>query len=182
MIRNIGLDMDGVIVDFIKPLCEWLEVPEDKITSYKLEEVFPGQSETIRNYYGEQGYFEKLQPYSGALDFLKRITKEFENHARVWFISRPSKYHPYTFSDKIKWIHKYAPYMIDTTVFTQDKNICQLDVLVDDDPDNLKDHNADHLILFKQNWNLDKGEEFHLHSNNYDEIFEYIESSVINNE
>ncbi len=163
---NIGLDMDGVIVDFMTPICNHFNIEKKDCLTYKLELLFPGIEKELISYYSRKGYFSNLKPYPGAINFIKKIN-ELKN-TKTWFVSKPSCYNEYTWSDKIKWINKYIPELLKTTILTQDKSIINLDIFVDDDPRNLQINNAKHKFLFDQYWN--KKSKKYKRVKNYEEL------------
>ena len=148
---NIGFDMDGVIVDFMKPVCEWLEIDETTLTEYRLEKLFPGEGQAILNYYGKAGYFTDLKCYPGAKEFLDKLAQR--DNCTLWFISKPSVSKPVTYADKIKWVDEHFPSMSNRTLLGQDKSLVHVDILIEDDPDNLQTSIAEHKVLFDQPWN-----------------------------
>jgi len=155
-ILDIGLDMDGVIVNFLDPVCKWLGVKQTDMTSYKLEDMYPDDPDKvaqIRNYYSQKGYFKNLKPFPGALEFIKKLQK-LEN-SRIWYVSKPAIFSPITWADKVEWILNHTPKLIKTTILTGDKCRSAVDILVDDDPDNLTTSIAKYKILFDQPWNHD---------------------------
>jgi len=171
---NIGLDMDGVIVDFMMPICHHFKLLKKDCTTYKLENLLPNTAKEVIEYYTSEGYFKNLKPYPGALDFLKRIQRL--KNIRVWYISKPSKHAPITWSDKIEWINEYTPNLLETTILTQDKSIIAVDIFVDDDPKNLKVNCANHKFLFDQYWN--KEDKKYDRVKNYRELYEKIKRIV----
>ena len=150
---EIGLDMDGVIVDFISPLAKWMGIKSTQIISYKLEEMFPEKKDQIRSFYSQKGYFKNLDPYKGAISFIEKLQK-LEN-IRIWFVSKPTKFAPITWADKVEWILNHTPQLIQTTILTGDKSLIKVDVLIDDDPNNLTSSIAKYKFLFDQPWNQD---------------------------
>jgi len=167
---DVGLDMDGVIVDFIAPICKWLGVKPKNMTSYKLEDMYPNNPDKIaqiRNYYGQKGYFKNLEPFPGALNFIEKLQK-LEN-IRIWYVSKPSRFSSITWADKAEWILNHTPKLIKTTILTGDKCIIAVGVLVDDDPNNLSSSIAKHKILFDQPWNHD--DKTFDRAKNYEELY-----------
>ena len=173
-IINIGLDMDGVIVDFMAPIYRHFKILKKDCTTYKLEKLFPDKAKEITEYYTKKGYFRNLVPYPGALSFIKKLQRL--NNTRVWFVSKPSKHSAYTWSDKIEWIMEYTPSLLMTTILTQDKSGAAVDVLVDDDPENLRISPAKHKILFNQYWN--KKDKEYDRVKNYRELYEKIKRII----
>lgn len=171
---NIGLDMDGVIVDFMAPICRHFNISKKDCTTYKLENLFPKQAEAVIAYYTKKGYFKNLKPYPGALDFIKKLQKL--KNVTVWYVSKPSRHNAYTWSDKIEWINEYTPDLLQTTILTQDKSIIAVDIFIDDDPDNLEFNCAEHKILFDQYWN--KKDKTYSRVKNYIELYEKIKRIV----
>ncbi len=153
---EIGLDMDGVIVDFIAPISEWLGVDPKDITSYKFEDIYPddpGKASEIRNYCSQKGYFKNLKPFPGALNFIEKLQKLQD--VRVWYVSKPVRSSPITWADKAEWILNHTPKLIETTILSGNKSIVAVNILIDDDPRNLTMSMAKYKILFDQPWNHD---------------------------
>jgi len=161
--------MDGVIVDFVAPICEWLGIDCNAIKNYELELLFPERAEEIRAFYGKRGYFRNLRPYAGAIEFIHEL--EQDERLKVWIVSRPST-SAATWSDKVEWVQEFVPGLMHNLILTLDKSICALDVFVDDDPNNLKSSMATEKILFNQPWNREC-KEFE-RTLNYQEVLEKI--------
>jgi len=167
---DVGLDMDGVIVDFMAPICRHFKIEKKDCTTYKFEELFPDRSKEAIAYYAKKGYFRNLNPYPGALDFIKKLQRL--KNVRVWFVSKPSKHSAYTWSDKVEWINEHTPDLLETTILTQDKSLIAVDVFIDDDPENLEINCAKHKFLFDQYWN--KNETRFSRVKSYRELYEKI--------
>jgi 5'(3')-deoxyribonucleotidase len=173
-IINIGFDMDGVIVDFMTPVCRKFNFSINDLKTYKLEELFPDKKQEIIDFYSKTGYFKNIKPYPGALDFLKKI-KNLKNCV-VWFISKPSVHNHYTWSDKIQWINKHTPYIFDNTILTQNKDLIYLDIFVEDDPKNLDNNKSKNKILFSRPWNKDNKKYKKVVS--YSELYDVIKNII----
>jgi 5'(3')-deoxyribonucleotidase len=168
--KNIGLDMDGVIVNFIEPILKMLEVHVNDITDYKLDKLFPKRKEEIQNMYGKKGYFSSLKPYPKAIDFMNKLKKI--DGVKLWFISKPAKTFPDTWSDKVIWIGNYLPFMLNTTILCGDKSLVKMDILIDDDPNNLITNNSKDKILMDQPWN--RKDKLFTRVKDYDELYDEI--------
>lgn len=171
---EIGLDMDGVLVDFMAPICLWLGIKQEEITLYRLEDLYPDKEKEIKNFYGQKGYFKKLDAYPGALKFLKELRKL--PGVRVWFVSKPAKFSAASWSDKFEWIMENTPEMIHTTILATDKSIVSLDVFVEDDPSNLTSNGAKHKFLFDRPWNRD--DKVFERVKDYDELLKKIKEAI----
>lgn len=171
---NIGFDMDGVLVDFMAPICKEFKIKKSKCTNYKLEELFPNKAEEITSFYTKKGYFSDLLPYPGAIDFIKKLQKI--DNIKIWLVSRPSIDGPETWSDKIIWINKYLPQLLPTTILVQDKSIIDLDIFIEDDPNNLIKNKAKYKILMYQPWNKNNKEFEKVR--NYFDLYKKIEKII----
>lgn len=166
---NIGIDMDGVIVDFVGPICKQFGLKEEDITSFKFEDAFSKElADKINVFYSWPYYFYNLLPYEGAMEFLERI----KNH-NLFFISSPNHRFPHTYMDKMKWIHKWCPHMARNTVLACNKAIINVDVLIDDYPINLISNQAKIKILMERPWNRENT--FGIVASNYNEIEQIIQ-------
>lgn len=143
--------MDGVLVNFVEPLCLWLNIKPEDIRVYSLQELFPNRKIEIENFITQKNYFKDLKPYIGAIDFVENLMKL--KNAQVWLVSTPMIKYSITWSDKIEWIINYLPKLLDKTILTKDKSLVNLDIFIEDSPENLEKHNAKYKFLIDQPWN-----------------------------
>jgi 5'(3')-deoxyribonucleotidase len=147
---NIGFDMDGVIVDFMEPICSYLGVDVNNVFNYRLEHQFPDKIEEIKDFYGRKGYFRDLRTYPGSTELIRRLLSYGHN---VLLCSKPAAHSSHSWIDKIDWIKEYLPELADKTILTRDKSVCKFDIFIDDDPDNLDSNISIVKVLFDQPWN-----------------------------
>ena len=172
--KHIGLDMDGVIVDFMSPICKKLGVDYDSIKDYNLEKQFPDKIDEIRKIYGKEGYFYNLKSYNGSTFLINNL---LNLGLKVWFISKPSSFSPITYSDKIKWVKKHFPDLFKTTILTQDKERCYVDIFVDDDIRNIERNISDNKILFSQPWNKNYSGKYKV-AKNYTDLLRIVKEII----
>lgn len=164
--------MDGVLVDFMAPICSWLNITQESVSTYKLEEMFPLRIKEIQEYYTQEGYFRNLKPYRGAVEFIKKLRNTLRPGDKIWLVSKPSILSSKTYSEKIDWIREYFPFLLETTILTQDKSLICLDLFVEDDIENLRQNMSLLKIIFDQPWNRQKCNVKRVHS--YEELHNLI--------
>ena len=116
----LGIDMDGVIANFTKKALEnikeeWgVELNTNDIVEPRMAEFvyynFLSDADRLkfnnpREMYSKlcpPGFFEELEPYNGAIDTLKELSKEHE----IVIITKPLEWTNCP-GEKRKWLRKY---------------------------------------------------------------------------
>jgi len=172
---NIGIDIDGVLRDF----CGQLKTVYNKvypdhviseITDYELSPFFPIGKDIYDFFQIRFPYevFELAKPFPGAKEFVNSLRQN-----KIVIITNQKRGNEiYT----LNWLTMHGIYY-DSIVFTKEKNIANIDVLIDDCDDNLKKANA-FPVCFAQNWNEWSG----IRTNDYKEIIKIINDIEHNKE
>lgn len=120
MTKIVFIDMDDTIADFVG------------------HPVFKGEKPcdlTIHHMY-EPGFFENLEPIQGAHSGVRRLIRAgFDVH----ILTQPVAESAHSYSEKVKWIGKHFPELINKISMTQDKGLFKGDFLVDDNAVKWKD-------------------------------------------
>jgi len=111
--KTLLIDMDEVLVDFVG--------------SPRLKN-WGGEYAPIQMY--EKGFFKELKPIPGAIDAINSLISS--NFYDIYICTQPVARSPHSYSEKIEWIAKYIPDLIDKVIMTQNKNIIKGDILIDD--------------------------------------------------
>ena len=114
---NVFLDSDGVIADFERGAKDAGLLPAE----FKFE----------------PGAYLYLHRVPGADDAVARLKQlEDKGHLKVWVLTKPPKYSPYAYSEKVLWFSQYFPWLSNRIIVTHDKSVVggPGDVLVDDRP------------------------------------------------
>lgn len=108
---RVLLDMDDTIADFAKAL------PKD----------WEGRNPP---YMYEKGFFENLEPIPGALLGVQSLYRHREIELEI--VTKPVALSPISYTEKVNWIAKWFPYLLDKITMTQDKANIKGDILIDD--------------------------------------------------
>ena len=81
------------------------------------------------------------------------------------------------YSDKIKWVKKHFPDLFKTTILTQDKERCYMDIFVDDDIRNIERNISDNKILFSQPWNKNYSGKYKV-AKNYTDLLRIVKEII----
>lgn len=151
--KEIFLDMDGVIADFVKDAC----LAHGRENPYEAEgykcNAHTEEANCIRRIF-EMDYKQFWEPLNGVpfwenLDVLedgRNLLKILEDHfgkKNIYFLSTPSS-HVSSFIGKFKWIDKHFPYYLSKTFLAHDKHrFAHRDtILIDDKVQNCKNFNT----------------------------------------
>ena len=143
----LGVDLDGVVADFIgglKPIAaEWLGVESSSLTdeiSYEFPEwglnEFGGYDALHRFAVKERDLFKNLPPIDGAPAALRRLST---NGIRIRIITHRlfiKWFHVEAIQQTVKWLeHHGIPYW--DLCFMRDKSAVGADLYLEDNPDNI---------------------------------------------
>ncbi len=137
---RIALDMDDVFADASGALID--KYNDNHGTHFTLEQMKGGgfdtffdtdQTEEIRSYLYEPGFFRNLKVIKDASEVLPLLVQKHD----VFVVSAAQQF-PYSLTEKSEWLDEYFP-MISwhNRVFCGDKHIISADVLIDDHAYNL---------------------------------------------
>jgi len=161
----LGIDMDGCLVDFVGAALprvkhlwgvdvryEDLVVPriEKSINAalpYKVDE------EALCKAVFQPGFFASMLPREGAIDSLKEL---YKHGHEIVIITKAYLHSAHIVSEKADWLSMHLRDIDYQTIIVRDnrsKKLVNVDVLVDDDPDNLE-HPTAISIAVVHPWNL----------------------------
>lgn len=144
----LGVDLDGVVADFIgglRPIAaEWLGVETKDLTteiSYEFPEwnlkEFGGYDALHRFAVKERDLFKNLPPIEGGPAVLRRLST---NGIRIRIITHRlfiKWFHEEAIQQTVKWLEHYGiPYW--DLCFMRDKSAVGADLYLEDNPDNIK--------------------------------------------
>lgn len=166
---RIGIDMDGVVADFIKlanKQCKArfdIDIKYEEITSSHYSEIIWDKlSEEQKKDFEdshfcyklicEPNFFYELEPYKGAIEGVKRLEKF---GAEIIFITKPLGWINSPI-EKALWLKKYfsdIKYSVMMVSNMDNKFMIDVDVLIDDDPRALMKCQPYHSICIAHPWN-----------------------------
>jgi len=172
------LDMDGVIADFTKGICELRQLPypyhdgnHEALGEWSMAKLW-GISDNQFWKGVDADFFENLDPTEEAHDIVRLLEGYFGS--RIYILSTPGS-KPETMVGKHRWLHKHFPqFTRKRNLLGACKHVCAraTSLLVDDGDHNVKDFTeAGGLVhLYARRWNAN-----HPHCDN---AFERLESHV----
>jgi 5'(3')-deoxyribonucleotidase len=151
---QIGLDLDGVIRDFIGKLNDLYDIdyPEGTrvpVTDWDISKAYSIGREIFYYAYIERGLeiTRDALPYEGALEFYYELL----NRGDVWIVS--NQRNKFMQTGTAEWIARYLSGQRGI-IYTGNKNLSMLDVLIDDYPKNLTNFHGDTYCIARP-WNKD---------------------------
>ncbi len=135
----IVFDMDDVLVDLIEPWVQELNskygthVSWNDITQWDMKIAFPTLTwEQIFSVLYEPEFWDKVQPYKEALEYLPKFYKKHK-------IYIATAAHTKTIDAKInRCLYKHFPFLTeDNIIMIRDKSLLCCDWIIDDNPENL---------------------------------------------
>lgn len=178
---KIGIDMDGVLANFIHSAIRRLyEITE---VEFSLSDFYDGRTIDIvnkklnslnkpiyqnRDLYSElcpPGFFLNLEPYGDIQSTFRKLS----NIAELYIITTPLEWN-FCPQEKILWLKKYLPNEKYQVIFTERpevKKLINVDFLIDDDPRALNAKNISLIdsasigLLVERPWNTNLRKFFH---------------------
>jgi 5'(3')-deoxyribonucleotidase len=165
---TIGLDMDGVLCDFVGSFLDkvknfyGVDIKESEIIQPKLAvyvndklplEFKRTDSEQLYFDLCTYHFFRHLKPYAGAIEAVKTLATE----NKIVFITRPVDYRNST-SGKESWLREYFSDIKYDLVFVSSfeaKRHLNVDMMVDDDPRVMNSLTGQIPIMVNRPWNKD---------------------------
>lgn len=93
----------------------------------------PAEKKIIQQVMTEPGFYQRLEPITGAITALKRALKDGHD---VRIVSAPYISNPTCASDKVDWIVRfYGSHWASRLILTNDKTVVHGDFLIDDKPE-----------------------------------------------
>lgn len=150
----IYLDLDGVIINWVKGVCDWYKIPyePEKVTYYDaLQKLTNTNKNEFWNNIKTPAFWENLETYPHTDSFIKQLNEL----GTVILLSSPA----YGCAGyRQNWIQKYLPdfFYKNHYVLTHMKWLCanKDTVLIDDSDKNCFDFSGfGYIILYPQPWN-----------------------------
>lgn len=161
----IGVDMDGVLVDFVGGVLPriqqlWgIHVNYEDIPSPRIEDaindrlVHPVSNKALCTALFQPGFFASLFPRTGAVDALRQLLRQ--GHELV-IVTKVKLQAGHVVHEKAEWLANHLQGLEYSTIVVDSgctKNLIDMDVLVDDDPHNLE-HRSAISVCAVHPWNL----------------------------
>ena len=148
---RVGVDLDDVLdslfMTWVKELCRKTGQYVDPyfISTWNFRHYFDGLSE--ENYFaplGNKEFWNKVEPIPGSELGMKFLLDNFE---KVYIVTATSKE---TMPIKIDWLHGHFPFFDTRNIIrTSVKQNAEVDVLIDDYPNNLVNARYESILLRK---------------------------------
>lgn len=168
----IGIDMDGVVADFISKTLEkansiWgLDLKYEDMTHHRVGRIIaeklyknptPKQVEEVFYSLAPKGTFEELDIIDGAYKAVKELSKSYE----ILFVTKALEWN-YCPGEKHKWLEKHFSDIIYNLIvvdFLETKSFINVDFMVEDDPRTVIALENAVPIVVEQPWNREFLEE-----------------------
>lgn len=133
--KTIGIDLDDTLRATIEQMCvvynnEYgTNIIESDVISYGLEKSFPLCDDGRKFFFFDHAkeVFMDAVPLSGAIEAFKEIKKDWNIVIITNQFSTQNKTHA------LEWLEKYN-LVPDGVMFTKNKNLANIDMLIDDNP------------------------------------------------
>jgi len=151
----IYLDLDGVIINWAKGVCDWFGVqckPEEITHWDAMYDITHTEVDEFWNKIKTPAFWEYLEFYPGAKKFIKKLKK----YSDVILLTSPARG---CAGFRQNWIQKYLPdfYNENKYIITPGKYHCAYNktILIDDSDKNCSmfAQNGGHTVLYPQPWN-----------------------------
>lgn len=106
---RLGLDLDNTLCDF-----------DAAATQYEPAEMY------------RPGFFRDLQPLNGSQGFVRKLWKS--GKFDIYIVTKPVADSPLSYTEKVEWVARHFPYLLNKIILCQDKSMIKIDILVDDNP------------------------------------------------
>lgn len=151
---TIGIDLDSTLNNLLK---DWLKLYNLKfndnlclsqITDWDLSKVVkPECGKAIYSFLTQEGLFENLEEIGGACDFVRWLNEEFDCYI-------VTAYFPENCMEKVSWIKNHLPaFPTEKIMFVNNKQLVNLDVLIDDGKHNFSDEHHKNWVVVKAPYN-----------------------------
>ena len=181
---TILFDVDGVLADFLTPTLEFVNkllrsnYKHDDIKQWDMFESLKSEGIDIEkecfNYYSQDGYALKLDPYDNCIEPVKHIN----NISHLYFVTVPIVTSRTWCYDRVSWLKTHFGINDEQVLFTHNKSLVRGDLFIDDRIKYVKTWSLINkfkpAILWKQPYN--KTENHDLIINDWDLVVDKIES------
>jgi len=164
MLPKLGLDLDGVIVNFNDQLVEdynkrYLPVITADSIDYDFELLGDLIFTRFKIVFNEPGFFKKLKPLPNAITI---ATKLLDMGIPTVICTAPARNNEglingLSAAEKFDWVQEHLPFWGNEIIITKDKHYVDVDMLIDDYPPNItlwcQKHPNGIGFLVDQSWN-----------------------------
>jgi 5'(3')-deoxyribonucleotidase len=138
----IGIDVDGVIADFVGPVLRYLskhlgkQLTEQDITRFDMRAILgdSGWKAVSEQLLSKPGHASSLACYPEAPNAINKLREM----GRVVFVTTPYAESPTWSHDRTRWLVEHTGAKLNDVVHCWDKSLFGGDVLVDDAPHHLE--------------------------------------------
>jgi len=138
------VDSDSVVVDLVTPWCEeYNKLYSDNLTPETFGKDFGGIDKIVKPECGEkvydifkqEGFFESLKPFDGAIEGLEELNKYHDLYIVTAYSGTPN-----SAKGKVTWYQNNCSFLdLDKSIIlARDKFLLRGDVMIDDSLKNLK--------------------------------------------
>lgn len=157
--KNLLLDIDGVMANFIEGVSRHFKVDLSKLDSWHVNKhVGLTLNEFWRSIHCNQYFWEMLPDYDWTFELFAICKGMFRDN--MYFCSSPSM-SEHAYSGKYLWINDRFPTMNNKLILTNNKHLLanKNTILIDDSDKNCKQfyQSGGQYILFPQPWNNNRG-------------------------
>lgn len=142
---SVALDLDGVIVNFHQKLIDVYNTkyPDETLTvcdlNCEIESLGPELAPKLLEIFNSKGWFSALEPLPNAISLAMNL---LDLGYEVTVCTAPArdkdgKINPFSFSEKVEWMHRWLPFWTNNMVITKHKEVVQADILIDDTGHNI---------------------------------------------
>lgn len=148
--KTVGLDMDGVVYDFVGAACEWSGFDREKATSWDIFYAWgnPGMWNAFDKHAQSPNFCLGLKLITGA----RRFVSELREIADVLVVTSPYRDSPTWAYERELAVLRDFEIEREWLMSTRSKQYARVDLLIDDKPANV-DAFPGKSILFDQPWN-----------------------------
>lgn len=162
---RIAVDMDGVLADLLP---QWLDLYNiiwkdslevEDITKWRVKEVVKEEAEPfLENMLRIPNFYFALPRIEYSVGILKELSLKHE----IFIVTDP--FVRESVPQKVDWLAKHYPFIDKRNIlFTGNKSIVKSDILIDDNPDNLKGFDG-YRILYDMPYNREYEEAIRVHN------------------
>lgn len=153
---KVGIDFDGVLVDTVTQYLYWFNkitgesIKPNQLINYDTSKIVPEKFHYIaQQLWNEKFLYNNIQPITDSQRYTKMLTYNSQIEMYVITVSNSE-----IMNTKCKVIKRLYPWIKDENIILMtgyNKTLINVDVLIDDNPENFSDN--ENKILFDATWN-----------------------------